>query len=121
MIEMGIETSIFESILDGDKTVEGRLRTAKFVTLRKGDKISFRRDVWKNDRLVNSESKQAEATITETKFYESFDAMFADIDYKIAAPQAGNLQEALSMLNKFYTADQVAEYGVVAIRFSLVA
>lgn len=118
---MGIEASIMQMILSGKKTIEGRLRTPKFVTLRSGDIISFREDIWGNDRLVSSIPKKAKAKITKTQFFDSFQNMFEVVDYRLALPSASSALEATSVYRRFYTDEQESEHGVVAITFELLA
>ena len=119
MTEIGIDTTIMQSILTGAKTIEGRLRTAKFVTVRTGDTLNLREDTWKDDRLVSSITDRAIVTVTGTQFFDSFVDMFAAIDYKHAVPTATTKDEAIALYRQFYTKEQEEEHGVVAISFKL--
>ena len=119
MIEMGFETTILNHILHGEKTVEGRLRTGKFITVRKGDRINLREDFWENDRIVRSIPNRATVTVTSTQIFDSFAAMLAAVPLQDVLPSAASIDEALKMYRQFYTASQEREQGVVAVGFTL--
>lgn len=119
MIEMGIEKNLLQDIVSGVKTIEGRLRTGKFVTLRTGDTISFREDTWEHDNIIKSIPNAVTATITSTQFFDTFNDMLNAVDYRTAIPSASSQADALAIYRSFYSDGQESEYGVVAIEFSV--
>lgn len=119
MLTMGVSTELLESILDGRKTIEGRLRSGKFITLRKGDKISLREDTWQNDRIISSAPDKAVITVEQTVYYRNFTDMLQSINFKAVIPQAESIEAAQATYDRFYSPYQQAESGVVAIYFSL--
>ena len=119
MHEIGIEKSLLQSILGGKKTIEGRLGKPKYLKLRVGDKLHLREDVWKDGSITASTPNIATATITQLLYFESFEEMFNSVNYAAAVPSADNPDEALEVYKNFYTPEDEAEYGVVAITFTL--
>lgn len=119
MRELGISSAIMDDILKGKKTIEARLRTSKFVTIRKGDLLSLREDVWQDDAIVSSTPDKALVEVTKVLFFDSFDQMFAAINYKDLLPRASTPSAAMKTYKEFHSPSQEAEYGVVAIHFRL--
>lgn len=119
MFELGIETHVLTQIIDGRKTVEGRLRKGKFLHLQVGGIISLREDQWKDGAIVRSIPQRARVIITELQYYPSFTAMMQDLGHDCVLPDADNIEEALQVYYQFYSPEDEAAYGVVAVNFEL--
>lgn len=120
MQEIGIESSILADLLNGDKTLEGRLGKPKYIKLRLGNNLSVREDIWKDGKIVKSIPDRAKIQITQLLYFESFDEMLHSLDFHKALPQATSIRDALDTYHRFYSKEDEAEYGVVAITFKLV-
>lgn len=118
MHEMGIESSLLNQILAGNKTIEGRLGKPRFLKIRVGNTINLREDVWNNGKITQSIPNKVTVRVTQLLYFESFDEMFSLVDYRKALPMAASRQEALSLYRNFYSREDEEEYGVVAITFS---
>lgn len=119
MQEIGIESSILREIIEGKKTIEVRLGTAKFLKLRKGDRLSLREDIWQNDEIVESISNRAKIEITQILYFESFEDMLHAVDFQKILPSATHIDEAMATYRQFYSRKDEEEYGVMAITFTL--
>jgi len=119
MQEIGIESSVLQDILDGSKTIEGRLGKVKFLKLRVGDKVSLREDIWQNGEIVESVPGQGIILIRQLLYFETFEEMLSSIDFQEIIPRAQNVNEVLAEYRKYYSPEDEKEYGVVAITFSL--
>jgi ASC-1-like (ASCH) protein len=120
MIELGVSEQSLRQVIDGRKTVEIRLRTSKFVTVRQGDVIRFRKDTWKNGSLVSSVPTEVTATVTQTIFADSFEQALHIDNYKLINPDAQSITDALQQYMQYYSDSQIVENGVVAIWFSVI-
>ena len=120
MQEIGIESSLFQDILAGKKTVEIRLGKSKYIKMCVGDTLSIREDVWQGDRIVSSMPDQARIIITQLLYFEYLEEALDSIGFQAAIPSATSKKEALARYRTFYTAKDEEEYGVIAITFSLV-
>lgn len=120
MQEIGIETKYLEAILDGKKTIEGRLGKPKFIKLRVGDQLSLREDIWEDGKIIRSVPGQATIKITQILYFETLEEMLGSIDFTAAMPDAANRQEALAKYRKFYSPEEEYEHGIMAISFKLV-
>ncbi len=118
---MGIATELFRDVIAGRKTIEARLRTGKFLVMRKGDRVSLREDTWRNGRLVDSKPGRAIVQIEESLFFDTFKDMLGAIKISSVISSAKTLEEALAIYRTFYTAAQEQEYGVVALRLKLIS
>lgn len=118
MIEIGIESSLLHEILQGNKTIEGRLGKPKFLRLRKGDSISLREDIWKNGELILSKPNSAVVTIKQLLYFETFEEMLSAVDYKAAIPFAVSKADAINIYKKIYSPEEELEFGVIAIFLS---
>lgn len=120
MQEIGIESDILEQVLSGQKTIEVRLGTPKYIKLRKGDELSLREDIWENGKIINAIHGRGHIKITQLLYFESFEELFGAVSYKLVAPSAASKAEVLSLLKQFYSAEDEYEYGAVAITFELI-
>ena len=113
----GRESSLLDAIIDGRKTIEGRLNKGKFAEYRVGDEIRLRRDVRDmNGVLHDGEPDQARVRIVAIRQYDSFLSMVSEEGYGRVIPAAVNAQGAAAEYNKFYSAEDQAHYGVLAIQ-----
>lgn len=119
MFEIGVESQLLKAILNGNKTIEGRLGKPKYLKIRVGDILSFREDVYKDGKLTKSISTATTATVTQLLYFESFEEMLNSIDFQATVPEASTINEALLRYKKYYSEEDEEEYGVVAISFQL--
>jgi ASC-1-like (ASCH) protein len=119
MQEIGVEKTLVQAVLDGRKTIEGHLGTPKHLKLRVGDRLSLREDVWQDGKIITSTQVFATAEITQLLYFVSFAEMFGSINYNAALPEAKSTEEAREVYETFYSLEDEAEYGVVAITFKV--
>ena len=92
-------------ILNGTKTVEGRLNKGKFAAAQVGDHV-----------LVND---VVEFVITGKNQYATFKEMLEQEGVAKVIPDAKSVEEAVQVYYKFYTPEQEKEFGVVGIKIEL--
>lgn len=119
--ESGRESYLLDYILEGKKTIEGRLNRGKFRNYKVGDTIWLRRD-YRDEygRLQDGEPRQACVEITAIRHYASFADMIEAEGYRTVVPGAENAEAALAVYNSYYTTDEQLEHGVLAIEIALV-
>lgn len=119
--ESGRESYLLDYIIEGKKTVEGRLNRGKFKDFQIGDLIWLRRD-YRDEygRLQDGEKRQACVEIVGIRHYQTFADMIEAEGYKTVIPNAESAEAALAVYNSYYTIDQQLEYGVLAIEIALV-
>jgi len=81
--------------------------------------LSLREDVWENGQIVRSIPDRAKVRITQILYFETLEEMLSSIDFTKAIPDAASPEEALAAYRKFYTENDEAEFGVMAISFDL--
>lgn len=105
--EMRLDPDIFEEIKDGNKTIEYRLYDEKRRKIKVGDKIEFKkRPDFKEVILAD-----VLEIFTEKTFENLFRKLYSD-EHKI--------KESASYMNRFYSHEKIKEYGVIAIKFSVI-
>lgn len=119
MHEIGIETSLFEVVRMGDKTIEGRLGKPRFLKIQTGDALTIREDIWSDGQKIGSHDDTLLATVKQVLYFESFEEMLAAVDFTAAIPTANSSGEAVAKYREFYTAKDEEEYGVVAFFFEV--
>lgn len=77
MIEIGINSEILKQIIDGRKTIEGRLAKGKFLDIAIGDTLELREDVYVNGVITESRESAAKIEVTDVKKFGSFREMLA--------------------------------------------
>ena len=114
--ESGRESQLLDDIIAGRKTVEGRLKRGKFAQYRAGDVIKLRRDIRGDDGvLCDGEPDQARVKIIAIREYLDFLSLCQAEGYKRVIPHAMSAEEAADEYNKYYTTEDQAGCGVLAI------
>lgn len=114
--ESGRESALLDEIIAGRKTVEGRLNRSKFAKYRAGDTIRLRRDVrLPSGELVDGKEIGATVQIVGVRRYKTFLELVTAEGFKKVIPFAKSAQEAADEYNKYYSAEDQAHYGVLAI------
>lgn len=109
--EMGLYNKPFQSIQSGKKYMKYVYMIKKRQLINKGDEIVF----------TNLTTKEMMAvTVTEIKRYESFKAMYEQIDKKLMDCENDSLEEMLESTYKIYTKEQEKEWGTVAIGIEVI-
>ena len=121
MWESGRESGLLDDIIAGRKTIEGRLKRGKFAEYRVDDIIKLRRDIRDEDGVLrDGESDQARVKIVGIREYPDFLSMCRFEGYERVIPSAKSAEAAANEYNKFYSAEQQAEYGVLAIEVAII-
>lgn len=117
----GRESALLDDIMAGRKTIEGRLRKGKFADYRPGDTVSLRRDIRGPDGILHDgQSDAAHVTIIAIRQYPDFLSMVTAEGFKNVIPNATTAQEAADEYNQYYSAEDQAKYGVLAIEVQTV-
>lgn len=117
----GRESHLLDDIIAGRKTIEGRLKKGKFSKYRVGDTIHLRRDFRDaNGILHDGEPDAARVKILAIREYPTFLAMTSAEDFKKVIPSAKTAQEAADEYNKYYSAQDQAKLGVLAVEVKLI-
>jgi len=117
MEEIGIESTLVESIKNGDKTIEALLGEPRFLRIQEDDIVSIREDFWYDGKILESLSHALEVKITQVLYFESFKELFETMDFQAVIPTAKDVDEAVKACKKLYTSEEEREYGVVALSF----
>jgi len=104
-IDINIQEPYFSQIKSGKKTVEGRMSSNKFRSIKSGDRI-----------LIN---RRLPALVEEVKSFSSFEEMFDFYGLKNCLPDKITVEEGLSVYNTFYKHEDVVKHGVIAFKISI--
>ena len=119
--ESGRESRLLNDIIARRKTVEGRLNKGKFSQYNVGDRISLRRDYRDEDGVLHDgEPHAALVEIIAIRHYSTFLEMVEAEGYKRVIPYASSPQAAADEYDAFYSAEDQARYGVLAIEVRVV-
>lgn len=119
--ESGRESALLDEIIAGRKTVEGRLSRGKFAEYKVGDIVKLRRDVRLPDGMLqDGEPDAARVEIVAIRQYPDFLSMVTAEGFEKVIPFAKTAQEAASEYNKYYSAEDQAKYGVLAIEIKVI-
>lgn len=120
-MEIGINSEILAQILDGRKTVEGRLAKGKFLTIKPGDIISIREDIYHDGAIKESHNSAASLRVHDVKKFHTFKEMLKEYGYLSAIPSAKNLEDACEEYQLYYSPADEKAYGVLGISFNLLS
>lgn len=114
--ESGRESGLLDDIIDGRKKIEGRLNKGKFADYQVGDIVKLRRDIRdEHGVLHDGEADQARVEITAIRAYATFFDMVRAEGFRRVIPSASTPEAAADEYNRFYSAEDQARYGVLAI------
>ena len=102
----------FTLISLGLKTVEGRKNKGRFAEMQIGDIVQ-----WKNNDFM--ERSILTRIVTKTT-YATFESYLELEGLQNCLPGMPDLEHGLSVYFKYYTKEEEAEFGVVAIRLELI-
>ncbi len=102
-ININVQEPYLSFILNGQKTVEGRLNKGKFATIQLGDILII-------NNLIDK------FKIVGKNNYPTFKAMIEAEGLKNIIPDKETIDEAVDVYYNFYTNDQEKEFGVLAIQ-----
>lgn len=119
--ESGRESGLLDDIIAGRKTIEGRLNRDKFARYQPGDRVWLRRD-YRDDAgtLQNGEQKQAIVEVVAIRKYASSLEMVTAEGYERVMPDASSPTDAAAGYDKYYSSEDQAKYGVLAIEFAVI-
>ena len=107
--ELNLDPVYFKAIVDGRKTVEGRLQKSKYRVLKAGDTVKFISD---NDYVF--------AVIVSMQTFPDFETMLQCFGIQKCLPGVASLNEAVSIYHDFSNyRDLEKELGVVGIEIKL--
>ena len=102
IINISVQEPYFSHILDGKKTIEGRLNKGKFLDIKAGDTL-----------MINN---QVEYIVEDKKQYSSFKEMLVNEGIENVVPEVKDNDEAVDVYYKFYTKEDEDKFGVVGIK-----
>jgi ASC-1-like (ASCH) protein len=102
IIDINVQEPYVSFILNGTKTVEGRLNKGKFLNIKITDTL----------RINNNE----EFIVVAKNIYSSFKDMIASEGLKNVIPDVASIDEAVAVYYKFYTKEDEQKYGVIGIK-----
>jgi len=119
MQEIGIESTLVEDIRNHKKNIEVRLGKPRFLKIREGDVLSIREDLYLDGKIIDSFNDSLQIKVTRLLYFETLNETLNSIDYRAAVPSAKSKKQALDKYREFYSAEDEAEYGVVAMFFKI--
>ena len=109
-MEFHLDSDIFDIVDNGSKNVEIRLNDEKRRQLNVGDTLVFLR------RPDDIDSVRA--TITNLVYLNSFEDVFNNYGMKRVYLENTSKEDYINLMKRFYSDEEVSEYGVVAIEFN---
>lgn len=112
MFKCGLKKEYYDKIKNGDKVIELRLNDQKRQLMKIGDIIRF--------GLEPDREEFIEAKIVGLLKYRDFASLLEDIPVNLLGFAGMSKEEALTLLNEFYSSRDEKRYGVVGIRIELI-
>ena len=120
--QSGRESDLLDDIIAGRKTIEGRLNRGKFAQYQVGDFVSLRRDIRDQHGILHDGGSDAALVkITAIRHYNTFLDLTTAEGHEKVIPHAHSTQQAADEYNKYYSAEDQASYGVLAVEVQLIA
>ncbi len=103
IISINVQEPYHSFILEGKKTIEGRLNKGEFASINVGD-------------ILELEPEKIRFSVIEKNIYKNFKEMIEKEGVENVIPNKNDINDAVDVYYKFYTKEQEQEFGVVAIR-----
>jgi len=101
-----VDKFIFDSIRDGEKTIETRAATDRYRKIKEGDILVF---VCGDDKL--------EKEVKKVDYYKSIDEMVKVIDFKKVMPFVNSIDEMKNICFSFSNyKDKIDKFGLAVFR-----
>jgi ASC-1-like (ASCH) protein len=114
MSEIDIESTLVESIKNGDKTIEIRLAKPRFLLIQEDDILSIREDFYYEGDILESLSHALEVKVIQVLYFETIQEVFEAINYESALPAATSVDDAIKRYREFYSIEDERTFGIVA-------
>ncbi len=99
-----VDKIVFDSIKNGEKSIETRASTPKYQRIETGDTLIF---VCKNEKL--------EKKVTKVNFYKTIDEMIKDINFKKIMPFINSVNEMKKTYYSFPNyKEKIKKFGLVS-------
>lgn len=103
IISINVQEPYHSLIMNGKKTIEGRLNKGKFSSIQIGD-------------VLEMEPEKVQLEVIGKNIYSSFKEMIEKEGVENVIPDKSNIDEAVDVYYKFYTKEQEKKFGVSAIK-----
>lgn len=107
-----LDSDIFENVKHGTKNIEVRVNDEKRRRLKVGDKITFLRRPDEIDSI--------DAIVEDLIYYKDFKELVEDYTIEELYTAGYSKEDFLTLLKRFYSDDEINEYGTVAIKFKII-
>lgn len=119
--QSGCQPRPLDAIIDGRKTIEGRLNHGKFAQYQSGDIIELRRDIRDADGILrDGDAPEIRVKVVAVRPYASFLEMITAEGWQRVIPDAASPQDAANEYNTYYSAEDQQKYGVLAIQIEVI-
>lgn len=107
---MSLADPWFNLVKSGQKTIEGRLKKDKFVTIKPNDNwVVFNHD----------KSEHFFIRVNEVISYNSFEEYLSQEGLKRTLPNVRSIEEGVEIYRQYYSEEQEMTYGIIAIGLSV--
>jgi len=103
-----LNSSPFNKIRNGQKTIESRLNDEKRQRLTIGDRLTF---------LNREDATEIQAVITALHFFPTFADLFQNLPKEKFANES--VEALLQEINQFYSSEDEQRWGIVGIEFKI--
>lgn len=104
-----LHPDVFEIVKQGQKDIEVRVNDEKRRKLKVGDTLIFLKRPLEEESIVR--------TVKELQYYHSFEELVNHYEMRRIYLEGHTRELYLQEMARFYTEEEVREYGVVAIFF----
>lgn len=111
-MQIHLDPEIYEQVKNGTKNVEARVNDEKRRRIKVGDRI----EVLKRPE----ETESLWVRVTKLIPYQNFEKLAAQYPIERLYSPSFTKEEYLALFPKFYTDEEIEEYGTVAIEFEVV-
>ncbi len=122
--EFGLTEEPLAAVLAGKKTIEGRLNRGKFAEMKPGDHIAIRSDHQDEQGVIHDGAPGAAVVeIIAVRRYASFHEMITAEGFEQIASNPEKYTDAAAVAqsyNRYYSPEDQAAHGVLAIEIKLV-
>ena len=102
--DLNVDERWLKYILNGRKTIEGRLNKNKFRFIRIGDMITF-------NEIIKKE-------VISVKYYDSFEKYLINEGIDKCLPDVVDINDGINIYREFYSIEDEIKFGIIAIELT---
>lgn len=118
--ELNVSDPWFGAIKRGEKTVEGRLASGRFLDMKEGTPLTINRSKQEKDNESPTATSTVYAIVTRVVYYKSIRMYLEQEGLARTLPGVRRIEDGVAIYRQFYSTEKENTHGIAAIHICVV-